>query len=68
MVVVIGLPLHLWCNELFKYIGDECGGFLEVDCNLTDVSSAKSFGEKGWESTGVYSGRRGRGTKYLGPG
>ena len=28
---VVGLPLHLWTNEIFKRIGDSCGGFLAMD-------------------------------------
>ncbi|RVX19928.1 hypothetical protein CK203_004741 [Vitis vinifera] len=30
-----GLPLHLWNREVFKLIGDGCGGFIVVD-NKTD--------------------------------
>ena len=25
------LPLHLWSREVFKKIGDFCGGFVAVD-------------------------------------
>ena len=32
---VVGLPLHLWNHEVFKLIGDGCGGFIVVD-NKTD--------------------------------
>ena len=28
---MVGLPLHLWCFEVFKRIGDGCGGFVVVD-------------------------------------
>ena len=28
---VIGLPLHLWSREVFKSIGESCGGFIAVD-------------------------------------
>ena len=28
---VVGLPLHLWTTEIFRKIGDECGGFVAVD-------------------------------------
>ena len=28
---VIGLPLHLWSREVFKSIGERCGGFIAVD-------------------------------------
>ena len=30
-VRVVGLPLHLWSLEVFKRIGDGCGGFVVVD-------------------------------------
>ena len=30
-VRVVGLPLHCWSEEIFKRIGDCCGGFVEVD-------------------------------------
>ncbi|KAJ9671259.1 hypothetical protein PVL29_027308 [Vitis rotundifolia] len=30
-VRVIGLPLHFWSLEVFKRIGDGCGGFVAVD-------------------------------------
>ena len=30
-VKVIGLPLHLRSSEVFKRIGDECGGFIAAD-------------------------------------
>lgn len=26
-----GLPFNLWTNEIFKQIGDACGGYLETD-------------------------------------
>ena len=28
---VVGLPLHLWSREVFKRIGECCGGFVAVD-------------------------------------
>ena len=30
-VRMVGLPLHLWSSEVFKLIGDSCGGFIVVD-------------------------------------
>ena len=30
-VRVVGLPLHLWSREVFKSIGECCGGFVAVD-------------------------------------
>ena len=30
-VRVVGLPLHYWSGEMFKRIGECCGGFVEVD-------------------------------------
>ncbi|RVX16454.1 hypothetical protein CK203_005910 [Vitis vinifera] len=32
-VRMVGLPLHLWSREVFKLIGDGCGGFIAVDEN-----------------------------------
>ena len=32
-VKVVGLPVHLWNQNVLKKIGDECGGFIEVDEN-----------------------------------
>ena len=29
--MVLGLPLHLWSCEVFKKIGDGCGGFITED-------------------------------------
>ena len=28
---VVGLPLHLWTTEIFRKLGDVCGGFVTVD-------------------------------------
>ena len=28
---VVGLPLHLWSREVFKSIGESCGGFIAMD-------------------------------------
>ena len=28
---VVGLPVHLWTQEMLKKLGDECGGFVVVD-------------------------------------
>lgn len=30
-VRILGLPLHLWSEEVMKDIGDQCGGWLETD-------------------------------------
>ena len=32
---VVGLPLHLWSQEILKMIGDSCGGFLAIDKETT---------------------------------
>ena len=32
---VVGLPLHLWSREVFKSIGESCGGFIVVDEETT---------------------------------
>lgn len=37
-VRVVGLPLHLWSFEVFKNIGDGCGGFLAVDEGTRSMS------------------------------
>ncbi|RVX03355.1 5'-3' exoribonuclease 3 [Vitis vinifera] len=41
-VRVVGLPLHLWSLEVFKSIGDGCGGFIAVD------EGTKSMSEMQW--------------------
>lgn len=30
-VRVVGLPLRLWCQEIFRKIIDGCGGFVAID-------------------------------------
>ena len=35
---VVGLPLHLWSIDVFKRIGESCGGFLVVDDETTYFS------------------------------
>ena len=37
-VRVVGLPLHCWSEEMFKRIGDCCGGFVEVDGETKNCS------------------------------
>ena len=37
-VRVVGLPLHLWNCEVFKLIGDGCGGFFAVDENTNSMA------------------------------
>ena len=32
---MVGLPLHLWRQEVLKKIGDGCGGFLVIDEETT---------------------------------
>lgn len=34
---VMGLHLHLWCQEVFKKLGDSCGGFIAVDQESTHL-------------------------------
>ena len=41
-VRVVGLPLHLWSLEVFKSIGEGCGGFIAVD------EGTKSMSEMQW--------------------
>ena len=38
-VRVVGLPLHLWSREVFKRIGECCGGFVAVDEKLLSSPS-----------------------------
>ncbi|KAG5528718.1 hypothetical protein RHGRI_029397 [Rhododendron griersonianum] len=33
-VRILGLPLHLWDSEVFREIGDFCGGFVSVDVDM----------------------------------
>ncbi|RVW30578.1 hypothetical protein CK203_086079 [Vitis vinifera] len=37
-VKVVGLPLHLWSREVFKSIGESCGGFIAFDEETTFIS------------------------------
>ena len=37
-VRVLGLPLHFWSHEVFKLIGDGCGGFIAVDENIDSMA------------------------------
>lgn len=37
-VRVLGLPLHFWSQEVFKKLGDCCGGFLAVDEDTATLS------------------------------
>ena len=32
---MVGLPVHLWTQEMLKKLGDECGGFVAVDEDTT---------------------------------
>lgn len=43
VVNVIGLSAHLWCFKLFKVIGDACGDFLDVSCNLVLIAFLDCF-------------------------
>ena len=38
-VRVVGLPLHLWSREVFKRIGDGCGGFVIVNEDIDSLSA-----------------------------
>ena len=37
-VRVVGLSLHLWSPELFKLIGDDCGGLIVVNENTNSMA------------------------------
>ena len=38
-VRVLGLPLHMWSQEVFKKIGNCCGSFITVDENTAHLSN-----------------------------
>lgn len=35
-VRILGLPLHLWSVEVFRKLGNECGGFVSVDVDTSN--------------------------------
>ncbi|KAL6319524.1 hypothetical protein AAG906_014200 [Vitis piasezkii] len=37
-VRVVGLHLHIWSHEVFKLIGDDCGGFIVVNENTNSMA------------------------------
>ena len=37
-VRVVGLHLHIWSREVFKLIGDDCGGFIVVNENTNSMA------------------------------
>lgn len=37
----VGLPLHLWCWEVFKKLEDSCGGFVAVDEDIAHPQHMK---------------------------
>ena len=37
-VKVVKFPLHFWSHEVFKRIGDGCGGFVAVDEDIVSLS------------------------------
>ncbi|XP_034684659.1 uncharacterized protein LOC117913709 isoform X2 [Vitis riparia] len=41
-VRLFGLPVSLWSSEIFKKVGDECGGFITVD------DQTRTMGELQW--------------------
>nr|XP_033510558.1 uncharacterized protein LOC117275371 [Nicotiana tomentosiformis] len=44
---MVGLPVHLWCLDLFKKIGEICGVFIDVTCSLHDLSRVRIVVRKG---------------------
>ncbi|KAL6312884.1 hypothetical protein AAG906_025741 [Vitis piasezkii] len=64
-VRVVGLPLHLWSLEVFKRIGDGCGGFIAMDegtKSMSEMQWARILVKRAdWEvvSTGSSSGKGG---------
>ncbi|KAK4353525.1 hypothetical protein RND71_025719 [Anisodus tanguticus] len=47
IVNMVGLPIHLWSVELFKNVGELCGGFVDVICSMHDISRVKIKVRKG---------------------
>ncbi|OIT37244.1 hypothetical protein A4A49_14511 [Nicotiana attenuata] len=47
MVNLVGLPIHLWCVNLFRKVGDLLGGFVNVICSLHDMSRVRLMVRKG---------------------
>ncbi|OIT37847.1 hypothetical protein A4A49_09330 [Nicotiana attenuata] len=41
VVNMVGLPMHLWCLDLFKKIGEIGGVFIGVACSLHDLSRVR---------------------------
>lgn len=39
--------MHLWCIDLFKKVGNLCGGFVNVTCSLHDMSRVRILVKKG---------------------
>lgn len=58
-VNVVGLLAHLWCYDLFKKIGDVCGGLVDVNCNLADLGRVRVYVRKKGKGVGVYGGGKG---------
>lgn len=40
-VKILGLPIHLWDLEVFREVGDFCGGFLHVDDETSQITHLK---------------------------
>lgn len=41
------LPVHLWCIDLFKKVGNLCGGFMNVIFSLHDMTRVRILVKKG---------------------
>ncbi|OIS96843.1 hypothetical protein A4A49_03079 [Nicotiana attenuata] len=47
VVNMVGLPVHLWCLDLFEKIGEICGGFIDVTSSLHNLSRVRIVVRKG---------------------
>ncbi|RVX19857.1 hypothetical protein CK203_005103 [Vitis vinifera] len=47
-VRILGLPLHLWSVEVFRKLGNECGGFVSVDVDTSNHTNLQ-WAELWWE-------------------
>lgn len=47
MVKMVGLPVYLWCIDLFQKVGSLYEGFVNVICSLHDMSKVRILVRKG---------------------
>ncbi|MCD7464621.1 hypothetical protein HAX54_053131 [Datura stramonium] len=64
---IVGVPIHLWCPNLFKEAGDLCAGFVDLRCCMSNMSRVKVYVKNGGKfpaSTVLEDGRRSLGCGY----